>query len=98
MREIEFRGVKIRLPNNLCKQNINTPTHIRFIEQTYGQEEIDKILPYINNESIVLDLGGSVGGLACVVNDKMNDKENMVVVEANPNLINVLEMNRDIMV
>ena len=49
----------------------------------------------ITEDSIVLELGGSVGVLACLTGKLMSDSNKLVVVEAHPNLVSVLEANRD---
>lgn len=96
MEEIKFRGLIIQLPENVIRHQKNKPTTERFKDGSYEKLEIDTLLPYVNEDSVIINLGGSVGGLACVINNHMANKENMVVVEANPDLINTLENNRDI--
>ena len=44
----------------------------------------------------VIELGGCVGALACIMNRRMAQPEKHVVVEAHPGLIPTLEANRDL--
>ena len=50
---------------------------------------------WIEPDASVLELGGCVGVVSCVVNKLLEHPENHVVVEANPTLINLLGENRD---
>jgi FkbM family methyltransferase len=50
---------------------------------------------WIEPDSSVLELGGCVGVVSCVVNKLLERPENHVVVEANPTLIDLLRENRD---
>lgn len=50
---------------------------------------------WIKPDSAVLELGGCVGVVSCVINKLLTQPENHVVVEANPTLIDVLRDNRD---
>jgi FkbM family methyltransferase len=96
VKDIKFRGVKIQLSEKATQHQKNKPTPQRFKDGSYEKLEIDTILPYINDETVILNLGASVGGLASVVNNKMKIKTNMLAVEANPNLIEDLNNNRNI--
>lgn len=93
--KINYKGVKLYLPPKVTEHQINTPISKRFEQGTWEKEEIEMLLPHINEESIVLELGGCVGVLSCLVNQKMTVRENMVVVEANPELIDVLNNNKE---
>lgn len=50
---------------------------------------------WISPGASVLELGGCVGVVSCVVNKMLASPENHVVVEANPTLIGLLTENRD---
>lgn len=51
---------------------------------------------WIPPDASVLELGGCVGVVSCVVNRMLDRPEDHVVVEANPTLIDVLRENRDV--
>lgn len=50
---------------------------------------------WIHPDARVLELGGCVGVVACVVNKMLDQPQSHVVVEANPTLIDILRANRD---
>ncbi|WP_374157614.1 FkbM family methyltransferase [Mycobacterium sp. G7A2] len=50
---------------------------------------------WIEPGASVLELGGCIGVVSCVVNKLLEHPRNHVVVEANPTLIGVLSQNRD---
>lgn len=50
---------------------------------------------WIPADAQVLELGGCVGVLSCVVNKLLDNPAHHVVIEANPTLIDVLTYNRD---
>ena len=44
----------------------------------------------------VIELGGGIGIVSCIINRKLAHPRNHIVLEANPDLIPTLETNRDI--
>jgi FkbM family methyltransferase len=65
----------------------------------FGLSEEDEKLSldkYLNSDAVVLELGGCLGVISCYINDKLTNKENHIVLEANPNLIPYLEKNREL--
>ena len=67
----------------------------RFTNNRYEAEEIYLICKYLQSDDIVLELGASIGGTSCVINNSLTNKTNMVSVEANPDVMYVLENNRN---
>jgi len=49
---------------------------------------------FINENDIVLELGGRYGSVSCVINKKLNDKKNHIVVEPDETVWNALEFNK----
>jgi len=96
MKEFNYHGVKIQIPEKNYTFQKNVPTYDRLSNGSYEKEEIILMEKIINEDSIVLDLGASIGVLSCVINNLMVDKSKMVSVEANPDLYDTLENNRDI--
>jgi FkbM family methyltransferase len=58
-------------------------------ERELSQKYIDRSLP-------VVEIGGSIGGVACITNKLLTDPTAHVVVECNPLVLPTLEKNRDI--
>src|SRR5689334_23255275 len=50
---------------------------------------------YLKPERPVVELGASIGVIACLANKRLTDPQRHVVVEANPDLLRLLEENRD---
>ncbi len=67
----------------------------RMLKGTYEREEIAMIerIPDLADLS-VLELGGCLAVLTCVTNKKLSRPARHVVVEANPRLINYMELNK----
>jgi FkbM family methyltransferase len=75
----------------------DNPMGQRMINGQYETEELSLInkIPAIEDMR-VLELGGCLGVVSVAVNTKLNNPENHIVVEANPNVIEYLENNREI--
>jgi FkbM family methyltransferase len=68
----------------------------RFAADTYELPERELVLKHLPPDSRVLELGGCIGVLSCVINGLLRDRAAHVVVEANPSLIPFLKRNRDV--
>jgi FkbM family methyltransferase len=60
------------------------------------EDEKQSIDKYLNPNAVVLELGGCLGIISCYINEKLINKKNHVVLEANPSLIGYLIKNRDL--
>jgi len=67
----------------------------RFDWDSYERVEREFVARYLDATDSLLELGGCLGGVACVANERLADPSKHVVVEANPNLIPALTHNRD---
>jgi FkbM family methyltransferase len=74
---------------------ITTAMKSPFLLGGYEKAERDILKKYLNPEIGVIELGGSVGVIACVTNKMLRIPKKHVVVEANPDLIGLLHDNRD---
>jgi len=63
---------------------------IEHIEKT----EQDLAKQYILENDIVLELGARYGSVSCVINSKLNNKKNQVVVEPDDRVWDALEKNK----
>lgn len=63
--------------------------NIEVIEQYLANE-------YIQENDIVLELGARYGSISCIINSKLNDKNNQVVVEPDSRVWEALEKNKRI--
>lgn len=66
------------------------------IIDTMKMETDEQILAnqYILENDIVLELGARYGSVSCIINCKLNDKKNQVVVEPDNRVWNALEENK----
>ena len=56
--------------------------------------EQDLANQYILEKDVVLELGARYGSVSCVINSKLNNKKNQVVVEPDSRVWNALEQNK----
>jgi len=56
--------------------------------------EQDLAWKYIKNNDTVLELGARYGSVSCVINTKLNNKTNQVVIEPDSRVWNALEQNK----
>jgi len=64
------------------------------LENNEWEKEESKIVNYLRDDSIVLELGGCIGYLSCLMNKVINNEH--FVLEANPKLISTLKKNKKI--
>jgi FkbM family methyltransferase len=79
----------------------NAPRHLvdnelrcRFLFGRYERAERELLHTYIEPERPVIELGGGLGVIACLINRRLHDPARHVVVEANPSLLPVIDANR----
>ncbi|MBB6461220.1 FkbM family methyltransferase [Flammeovirga kamogawensis] len=61
----------------------------------YEKQERLYIPKYLNKSDTVLELGGCIGVISCIINNQLEDKTKQVTVEANPKLIQHLIVNKE---
>ena len=90
MGDYRTEGMTFRIPRTLT-----TRIHrARFFLDTHEADERRLAKQYISPQSTILELGACLGVVSCVINRMLTDRKRHVAVEANPNLIPVLEENR----
>jgi FkbM family methyltransferase len=60
----------------------------------WESEEVTILTKYLHENDKVIELGACVGFLGVVVNDKIKNKESHMLIEANPEMIPVIEENK----
>jgi FkbM family methyltransferase len=70
------------------------PTKVELIMNKYEAPERRAVARYLRRDLPVVELGGSMGVVACVTNRLLKSPTAHVVVEANPLVIPQLELNR----
>jgi FkbM family methyltransferase len=83
-----------------CKFNLDQitdfPTKVELIMNKYEAPERWAVARYVRQDLPVVELGGSMGVVACVTNRLLKNPAAHVVVEANPLVIPQLELNRSL--
>ena len=74
---------------------ITTSMKSPFFLGGYERTERALLKEYLNRTIGVIELGGSVGVLACLTNKMLKNPHKHVVVEANPDLISLLQDSRE---
>jgi FkbM family methyltransferase len=95
---VVLRGNVVRVDSctfRVSHAAIATATKSLFLLDGYERAEREILKKYLNRSHAVIELGGSVGVVACVTNKLLTDRHKHVVVEANPDLIGVLTANRN---
>ena len=84
------RGCTFEIPNDMTTRGFRT----RFFLHSYESHEAGLVDKHVRPEDAVLELGGCIGYMGCIVNKKLADPARHVVVEANPALIPWIERNK----
>src|SRR5690606_10540813 len=96
-RLVELAGDRVRIGG--CTFRVDapgTPTAMKslFLFGRYGAAEREALRRVLDPDLPLVELGASIGVLACLGNAMLRDPTRHVVVEANPDLIPLLEANR----
>jgi FkbM family methyltransferase len=95
---VALTGNRVRVDGcwfDLRHPAISTASKSLFLLNGYERAERTLLRAYLDRSLPVIELGGSVGVVACVTNKLLRNPIRHVVVEANPELISVLSANRD---
>ena len=84
-------GITIHIPFHLT----DIPFRGRFVQNKYEREEATHLARHIAPEDKVLELGSCLGYVSCLTNKLIANKEDHVVVEANPELIPWIQKNKN---
>jgi FkbM family methyltransferase len=87
-REVRLNGCTFSL------DGLDSIPRVELITNKYEEAERRAVARYLRRELAVVELGGSMGVVACVTNRLLNNPAAHVVVEANPLVIPQLELNR----
>lgn len=98
-RVLEIRGNRIEIDGcqfSLDSPVITTASKSKFMFGQYERPEREAVCRFLDPGLPVVELGGSIGVVACLTNRRLGDPQKHVVVEANPALVPVLLRNRDL--
>jgi FkbM family methyltransferase len=98
--QIKTKAHKPEVRLDACRFNLDRiadfPTKVELIMNKYEAPERRAVARYIRRHLPVVELGGSMGVVACVTNRFLKRPAAHVVVEANPLVIPQLELNRSL--
>jgi FkbM family methyltransferase len=90
--QVNIDGIKVNVDNPL----ISVAQKSTLFWGIYEKEEREFIKKYIKPDDSVLELGGSIGVVSCIINKRLSDGSRHTVVEANPLLVPLLKSNREL--
>ena len=80
---------------DIPKEHTTLAMRGKFTADTYELPERILIKRHVSPTATVLELGGCIGVVSCVINRILAQPRHHVVVEGNPDVIDVLKLNRD---
>jgi FkbM family methyltransferase len=95
--QVKAKGRKRKVRLNGCTfslDGLDRVPKVELITNKYEVAERRAVVRYLRRELAAVELGGSMGVVACVTNRLLNNPAAHVVVEANPLVIPQLELNR----
>jgi FkbM family methyltransferase len=96
--QVWVKGRKDEVRVDTCMFNLagvaNESIRIELITNRYESAERHAVARYLKRDIPVIELGGSMGVVACVTNKLLTNPTAHVVVEANPMAIPQLELNK----
>ena len=93
-----LRGAPSRLVRlDGCKFDTGDNEHLRelLLSGVHEQPERLALARFLDERLPAVEFGGCIGVVACLTNSRLADPTRHVVVEANPDLLGLLEANRD---
>ncbi len=96
-RFVELRGNKGTLDGctfDLDQPVIATFLKSRFLLKSWEEEARYLFKKYQPTDLPLIELGASIGIVSCITNKQLADPKAHIIVEANPNLLPILEKNR----
>jgi len=85
-------GCQFEIPVHLTDRNYRSA----FVFGEYEAGERKLIRQYLRADDRVIELGGCIGVLSCLVNSRLTSRTQHLVVEANPDLIPLLRRHREL--
>jgi FkbM family methyltransferase len=95
--KLKARQNTIRLDNSIFRlEGIHGDSRVAMLNNSYELPERRAVVRYLRRDLPVVELGGSIGVVACVTNKLLKDQTAHLVVEANPLAIPYLERNKQL--
>jgi FkbM family methyltransferase len=85
---LPFRGTIIKVP-----ETVSPAITAMLFWRAYESAEIRFVNKYLDVDTSVIEIGGSIGGVSCQIGKKLNHNTKLICIEANPSLISALNYN-----
>jgi FkbM family methyltransferase len=98
-RAIELFGNRVRMDGMIFSVDcplITTPHKSTLAFGMHEIEERELIQRWLPENIPILEFGGGLGVISCLINRKLSRPTDHIVVEANPTMIPILKRNRDL--
>jgi FkbM family methyltransferase len=98
-RAFELLGDRLRIDGmvfSLDAPVINRAHKWSLFTQQHEEHERGLVKRWLPEHLPIIEFGGAIGVVSCSANRKLNNPEQHIVVEANPEIIPLLERNRDL--
>jgi len=96
-RLVEWNGNRWKLDGcifNLDHPLITTYLKSSFVSKMYEQDLRQLIKKHLHTDKPTVEFGASIGVVSCITNTLLDDPKAHIVVEANPEVIDLLDMNK----
>lgn len=96
---LELRGDVINVDGctfSVRSPAITTKSKSKFMLNRYERPEREAVRRFLDPECPVVEFGGAIGVVSCLVNRRLSRPTDHVVVEANPDLVPLLLKNREL--
>lgn len=90
--QVNYYNLRIDLSNDQISPRLKG----RFFLNEYEKSELELIEEYLPQDKPVIELGGCIGVTSCKINQKLDNPQKHIVLEANPSLIPDLKRNKDL--
>lgn len=89
--EVSFKGesIGVRYPE------VTAEVKARLVWGIYESAEVRAIEKYLDPNTDVIELGGGIGAVSCVILNKIKEEKKLTILEANQNLVQIIKENVD---
>jgi FkbM family methyltransferase len=85
-----LEGCRFRVSD--LEENVRVP----LLMNDYEREELEAVKRFLEPGLPVIELGGSLGVVSCVINKRLDHPDRHVVIEADPDIVPKLTVNREL--
>ena len=79
---------------NVNNPQITNSVKYHLFSQKYEEQEFNLITKHFQQDLDVVEFGGGIGFISCIIGKKINPLNKQIVVEPNPNILSLLKSNK----